>query len=69
MPGMARTDTASRLIAAPLERGVRGGQPLGRGPGEPQALVAWLPPNGRHISIGVLHVFEFRDGLISRENV
>ncbi|MDP8929205.1 MAG: ester cyclase [Actinomycetota bacterium] len=28
-----------------------------------------IPGNGRRISIRVLHVFEFRDGLISRENV
>lgn len=25
--------------------------------------------NGRRISFRILHVFEFRDGLISRENV
>jgi steroid delta-isomerase-like uncharacterized protein len=28
-----------------------------------------LPGNGRSISFRMLHVFEFRDGLISRENV
>lgn len=28
-----------------------------------------LPGRGRSISMRVLHVFEFRDGLISRENV
>lgn len=28
-----------------------------------------IPGNGRRISFRVLHVFEFRDGLISRENV
>jgi hypothetical protein len=28
-----------------------------------------IPGHGRRISIRVLHVFEFRDGLISRENV
>lgn len=28
-----------------------------------------LPGNGRRITMRVLHVFEFRDGLISRENV
>jgi len=28
-----------------------------------------IPGHGRQISIRVLHVFEFRDGLISRENV
>jgi steroid delta-isomerase-like uncharacterized protein len=28
-----------------------------------------LPGNGRRISFRLLHVFEFRDGLISRENV
>lgn len=28
-----------------------------------------IPGNGRRVSIRVLHVFEFRDGLISRENV
>jgi steroid delta-isomerase-like uncharacterized protein len=28
-----------------------------------------LPGNGRRISFRTLHVFEFRDGLISRENV
>jgi len=28
-----------------------------------------LPGNGRRISFRILHVFEFRDGLISRENV
>jgi steroid delta-isomerase-like uncharacterized protein len=28
-----------------------------------------IPGRGRRISIRVLHVFEFRDGLISRENV
>lgn len=36
---MARTDTASRVIAAPLER-VYGAFV------DPDALVAWLPPNG-----------------------
>ncbi|MDT5074006.1 MAG: hypothetical protein QOH82_3326 [Mycobacterium sp.] len=28
-----------------------------------------LPGNGRQITFRILHVFEFRDGLISRENV
>ncbi len=28
-----------------------------------------LPAHGRRIHVRVLHVFEFRDGLISRENV
>jgi predicted ester cyclase len=28
-----------------------------------------LPGHGRRIDVRVLHVFEFRDGLISRENV
>jgi len=28
-----------------------------------------LPGNGRRISFRTLHVFEFRNGLISRENV
>ena len=28
-----------------------------------------LPGNGRRISFRILHVFEFRNGLISRENV
>jgi predicted ester cyclase len=28
-----------------------------------------LPGNGRRISFRMLHIFEFRDGLISRENV
>lgn len=28
-----------------------------------------LPGNGRRVSFRILHVFEFRDGLISRENV
>jgi uncharacterized protein len=28
-----------------------------------------IPGHGRRISVRVLHVFEFRDGLISRENV
>jgi len=28
-----------------------------------------LPGNGRRISFRILHVFEFRDGLVSRENV
>jgi len=28
-----------------------------------------LPGNGRRIRFRILHVFEFRDGLISRENV
>lgn len=28
-----------------------------------------IPGNGRRINIRVLHVFEFRDGLICRENV
>ncbi len=28
-----------------------------------------IPGHGRRISIRILHVFEFRDGLISRENV
>jgi len=28
-----------------------------------------MPGNGRRISFRILHIFEFRDGLISRENV
>lgn len=28
-----------------------------------------MPGNGRRISFRILHVFEFRDGLVSRENV
>ena len=28
-----------------------------------------LPGNGRSISFRMMHVFEFRDGLISRENI
>ena len=28
-----------------------------------------VPGNGRHISFRMIHVWEFRDGLISRENV
>jgi predicted ester cyclase len=28
-----------------------------------------LPGHGRQISFRILHVFEFRDGLICRENV
>ena len=28
-----------------------------------------LPGNGRRINFRILHVFEFRNGLISRENV
>ena len=28
-----------------------------------------LPGNNRRITFRILHVFEFRDGLISRENV
>ncbi len=28
-----------------------------------------MPGNGRQITFRILHVFEFRDGLISRENV
>lgn len=28
-----------------------------------------LPGNGRRITFRILHVFEFRDGLVSRENV
>ena len=28
-----------------------------------------IPGNGRHVSFGILHVFDFRDGLISREQV
>lgn len=28
-----------------------------------------LPGHGRRITFRILHVFEFRDGLISRENV
>jgi predicted ester cyclase len=28
-----------------------------------------LPGNGRRITFRILHVFEFKDGLISRENV
>lgn len=28
-----------------------------------------FPGNGRRITFRILHVFEFRDGLISRENV
>ena len=36
---MARTDTASRVIAAPLERVYAAFV-------DPDALVAWLPPNG-----------------------
>ena len=34
-------------------------------------VLSWLglPGHGRRISFRILHVFEFRDGLISRENV
>jgi uncharacterized protein YndB with AHSA1/START domain len=39
MPAVARTDTASRVIAAPLER-------IYAAFVDPDALVAWLPPNG-----------------------
>ena len=28
-----------------------------------------LPGNGRRLSFRMMHVFEFRDGLISRENI
>lgn len=28
-----------------------------------------LPGNGRRVTFRILHVFEFKDGLISRENV
>jgi predicted ester cyclase len=28
-----------------------------------------LPGHGRRISFRILHVFQFRDGLISRENI
>jgi predicted ester cyclase len=28
-----------------------------------------LPGRGRKISFRILHVFEFRDGLVSRENI
>jgi predicted ester cyclase len=28
-----------------------------------------LPGNGRRITFRILHVFEFKDGLISRQNV
>jgi predicted ester cyclase len=28
-----------------------------------------LPGHGRRISFRILHVFEFRDGLLSRENL
>lgn len=28
-----------------------------------------IPGNGRTVSFGILHVFEFRDGLVSREQV
>jgi len=28
-----------------------------------------LPGHGRRVSFRILHVFDFRDGLISRENV
>jgi predicted ester cyclase len=28
-----------------------------------------MPGRGRRISFRILHVFEFRDGLISRENI
>ena len=28
-----------------------------------------IPGNGRRVSFGILHVFDFRDGLISREQV
>jgi uncharacterized protein YndB with AHSA1/START domain len=39
LPAMARTDTASRVIAAPLER-------VYAAMVDPDALVAWLPPSG-----------------------
>ena len=28
-----------------------------------------IPGNGRRVTFGILHVFSFRDGLISREQV
>ena len=28
-----------------------------------------IPGNGRRVSFGILHIFDFRDGLISREQV
>ena len=28
-----------------------------------------LPGHGRRINFRILHVFEFRDGLVSRENI
>jgi predicted ester cyclase len=28
-----------------------------------------MPGNGRRVSFRMLHVFEFREGLISRENI
>jgi uncharacterized protein YndB with AHSA1/START domain len=39
MRSMARTDTASRVIAAPIER-------VYRALVDPEALLVWLPPNG-----------------------
>ncbi len=32
-------------------------------------LRSWKPGHGRPISFRILHVFQFREGLISRENV
>jgi steroid delta-isomerase-like uncharacterized protein len=50
-----RTDDS--MILAQIMTGVVIGSLLG------------LPGHGRRISFRILHVFEFRDGLISRENV
>jgi steroid delta-isomerase-like uncharacterized protein len=37
--------------------------------GTVKGFMLGLPGNGRRISFRVLHIFEFKDGLISRENV
>jgi len=49
---MARTDAASRVIAAPIER-------VYSALVDPEALVVWLPPNGM---TGRFERFDFRPG-------
>jgi steroid delta-isomerase-like uncharacterized protein len=49
--------TADAMILDQMMTGIVVGSMLG------------LPGNGRRISFRILHVFEFRDGLISRENI
>ena len=49
--------TADALVLEQLMTGTATGTVLG------------MPGNGRRITFRILHVFEFRDGLISRENI